>query len=170
MLNVPRVRRDLLAVTIRQAYEELSRPAFTTWVFMHVMEDDELIGREAFSVHLGYSSARHGYIIQELRLKQYIDVIPDAVRANGPGRGLTRFALKKICLLKGFDRFIKMSNSRDNIDRRCSDCPLVIEAPPMAEKLPEHVKNHHGAPTCNKSPSLPGENASIPTNEGDING
>jgi len=141
MLKVENAHSGVVGVPIAQAYRELSPSAFSVWIIMHTLDDDDMVGRAVFAKNVGFSEGRMGYIIQELRLKQYVDVTPGAVKnGSGPGRSLTKFGLKKLCVLEGFDRIMKLSKPRDGLDRHCSDCPFLELAP----KMPDHVNRNTG--------------------------
>lgn len=96
--------KEINGVSIEVAYTELTPPAFSVWMRMHVAHDDELIGRANIAKTIEYSEGRSNVILKELKLKGYINVIP------GPGPVYpTRFELKRRVVLKGNNQFITLS-------------------------------------------------------------
>ncbi len=64
-------------IGIPQAYAELSRGAFSVWIRMsHIADEDMAKGRRAIAEICGYSQAQMNRILTELRRKKYIAIEP----------------------------------------------------------------------------------------------
>jgi len=93
------------ACTIPEGYRELTKTAFAVWVRLHAMTETELsAGRKAIASTLGKTTSSANDVFRELRRKGFVGV----ERADNDRRR-AKITLKRRAILKGTDRFIKLS-------------------------------------------------------------
>lgn len=89
------------AISIADAYEALSCPAFSIWIRMHTLAPNQLaMGRAKLAKALSYSNDRFNVIMRELFHKGY--VLPEP---HGPGNP-TSFHLVKRANIRGSAYFV----------------------------------------------------------------
>lgn len=87
--------------TIEEAYNELSRSAFATWLRLHMLSENELkVGMTKLAKSLGYKYRGFYDVTNELRRKGYIDI------EFGKSFKPSAVKLQYRCLISGFHRFI----------------------------------------------------------------
>jgi hypothetical protein len=94
------------AISIADAYAELTRNEFAVWIRMMTMDDDELIGRKKTCERLGYKESRGSAILTELKYKKYISVTPTA-GVTSP----SRIEVVKRAKISGPNRFVNLANT-----------------------------------------------------------
>lgn len=91
--------------TISEAFEDLTSPAFAFWIRLHLTTDKELdSGRRGLAKTLGMKEPSLNRLIAELRRKGFVKV-----RRSEKNRRRSRIILARRAILKGRDRFIKLS-------------------------------------------------------------
>jgi DNA-binding MarR family transcriptional regulator len=93
------------SASISEGFEDLTAQAFAIWIRLHLTSDDELdSGRRGLAKKLGLKEATLNRILAELRRKGFIQI-----RRSENNRRRSRLILKRRAILKGRDRFIKLS-------------------------------------------------------------
>jgi len=96
----------LETVGVVDAYDELSQEAFSIWMRLHMLDDEQLAtGHTKLCRVVGYSEARYIAILRDLRVAGYVKFIP----AERPGLPTT-LQLLKVCKIAGRNRFVNLSN------------------------------------------------------------
>lgn len=93
------------ASTLPEAYRELTKTAFAVWVLLHTMTEAELsAGRKVIASALGKTTSSANDVFRELRRKGFVGIV-----RSDEDRRLAKITLKRRAILKGTDRFIKLS-------------------------------------------------------------
>lgn len=94
------------SASIEEAYNDLSRNAFAIWIRLMVTPERELeAGRKALARSFGCSVSAFNRTIRELKLKGYVDLVPQA-KAGEP----STIVISKRARLVGRDHFVKLSH------------------------------------------------------------
>lgn len=122
------------AVTIKEAYDELSQEAFAVWMRLLVTLDSELArGRAHLAATLGYSEGRSNAILRELRHKCYIKFVK-AARIGQP----TTIQIQRRALISGPARIIRLGGNSTPNDANSAEVSENDKNKKLLGKVPNY--------------------------------